>query len=262
MAQKRLAMENKLKINSCSQSWENMMPTACGRFCSACQKEIIDFRQMEMPEIINIHQKTTGRVCGIYKLGQVDIMKRISPKPISMKRWRAWYLGLLGILLAETTEGQSTIDSTKIEQLEVDKEGIRIGNELHSYHGGVVEKRSKSEEKITISGTIMDEDAEPLIGASVLVQNTRIGTIADIDGYFELVVDSSLFQNEALVLIFSYTGFTNKQLLIQHKENTVLKNLKVEMEFYTLGYPGEERWGRRMWYKVEHFFRFEWLKKD
>jgi hypothetical protein len=94
------------------------------------------------------------------------------------------------------------------------------------------------------------------------VQNTRIGTIADIDGYFELVVDSSLFQNEALVLIFSYTGFTNKQLLIQHKENTVLKNLKVEMEFYTLGYPGEERWGRRMWYKVEHFFRFEWLKKD
>jgi len=55
----------------------------------------------------------------------------------------------------------------------------------------------------TITGTIMDESGESLIGASVLVKGTTSGTVTDIDGGFSLGVPAN---SEALVV--SYTGFT------------------------------------------------------
>ena len=37
-----------------------------------------------------------------------------------------------------------------------------------------------------IAGTVLDDDGTPLIGATVLVPNTSVGTVTDIDGSFEL----------------------------------------------------------------------------
>lgn len=54
----------------------------------------------------------------------------------------------------------------------------------------------------TITGTVTDEQGEPLIGASVLVEDTQIGTITDIDGQYTLEVPE-----DAQQLVFSYTGF-------------------------------------------------------
>ena len=38
----------------------------------------------------------------------------------------------------------------------------------------------------TISGIIVDEKGESVIGASVMVKGTSIGTITDIDGHYSL----------------------------------------------------------------------------
>ena len=37
-----------------------------------------------------------------------------------------------------------------------------------------------------ITGVVLDEAGEPIIGASVKVQNTTIGTITDLEGKFKL----------------------------------------------------------------------------
>jgi TonB-linked SusC/RagA family outer membrane protein len=55
----------------------------------------------------------------------------------------------------------------------------------------------------TISGTVTDQNGEALIGASVLLKGTNIGTITDIDGSYSLNVPAG--QNQ--VLLISYTGF-------------------------------------------------------
>ncbi len=53
----------------------------------------------------------------------------------------------------------------------------------------------------TIMGTILDEGGEPLIGATVLEENTSNGTATDVDGKYQLNVEGTP------VLVVSYTGY-------------------------------------------------------
>lgn len=36
------------------------------------------------------------------------------------------------------------------------------------------------------SGTVVSEDGQPIVGASVLLVGTKMGTITDVDGHFTL----------------------------------------------------------------------------
>ena len=61
--------------------------------------------------------------------------------------------------------------------------------------------------QITVSGTISDENQEPLIGATVSVKGTGNGTSTDLDGRYSL----SVADNNA-TLIFSYIGYTSQEI--------------------------------------------------
>ena len=61
----------------------------------------------------------------------------------------------------------------------------------------------------TASGTVTDESGNALIGASVLVKGTTIGTVTDIDGNFEINHSSFPFIIEA-----SYTGYSSEEIEI------------------------------------------------
>lgn len=60
----------------------------------------------------------------------------------------------------------------------------------------------------TITGTMTDQDGEPLIGASILLKGTSVGTITDADGSYSLAIPDGTDQ----VLQFSYTGFASKDV--------------------------------------------------
>lgn len=66
---------------------------------------------------------------------------------------------------------------------------------------------SKKSERI--SGTILDIKDEPLIGVSVTIKGTTIGTITDINGKFQLDAP----ENETLV--FSYIGYQTKEVPVK-----------------------------------------------
>jgi TonB-linked SusC/RagA family outer membrane protein len=58
----------------------------------------------------------------------------------------------------------------------------------------------------TVTGTVLDEDGLPLPGVNVIEQGTSNGTQTDFDGMFTLSVE------EGDVLVFSYVGFTSKNV--------------------------------------------------
>lgn len=59
----------------------------------------------------------------------------------------------------------------------------------------------------TISGTVVSAEGESLIGASVLVKGTSMGTATDLDGDFTLQVPEG---NN--ILVVSYTGFVTREV--------------------------------------------------
>lgn len=56
-------------------------------------------------------------------------------------------------------------------------------------------------QSITVSGTVIDPEGEPLIGASVLAQGTAVGTATDLDGNFTINVAPTA------TLVISYVGY-------------------------------------------------------
>lgn len=58
----------------------------------------------------------------------------------------------------------------------------------------------------TVGGTVLDENGEPVIGATVSVKGTNLVTVTDIDGRFELKVPNGS------ILSVSYLGYTTAEV--------------------------------------------------
>lgn len=71
----------------------------------------------------------------------------------------------------------------------------------------------------SISGTITDDQGDPLIGASVLVKGSTVGTTTEVDGSFSLTIPDG-----STILVISYTGFETKEVTlgIENVVNVIL----------------------------------------
>lgn len=59
----------------------------------------------------------------------------------------------------------------------------------------------------TVYGNVTDENGEPLIGATVLVKGTTVGTVTDLDGKYSVEVPDG-----ANTIVYSYTGYETKEM--------------------------------------------------
>lgn len=94
--------------------------------------------------------------------------------------------------------------------------------------------------KHNISGVVTDESGEPLIGASVFVEDTKIGTATDVDGQFSLLVEGQKPR-----LRVSYVGMKTKTVQLKLGEKTVIISLaedtKLMDEVIVTGYSNFKR---------------------
>lgn len=63
---------------------------------------------------------------------------------------------------------------------------------------------------VTITGTVTDASGDPLIGATVRVQGTNIGTATNIDGLYIITVS-----DDATTLVFSFVSFVTQEVAIE-----------------------------------------------
>ena len=76
----------------------------------------------------------------------------------------------------------------------------------------------------TISGTVTGPDGTPLIGVTVLVKGTSVGTVSDFDGNYTLTVPEG--QN---TIVYSYTGYESQEYTLG-ASNTINLSLKEGVE--------------------------------
>ena len=93
---------------------------------------------------------------------------------------------------------------------------------------------------IEVSGTVVDNNGESIIGATVKVKNSSsVGTVTDFDGNFRLKVPS---QNS--VLVISYIGMNTKEVKVGNKKShriILTEDNKLLNEVVVVGYGQQKK---------------------
>ena len=83
-----------------------------------------------------------------------------------------------------------------------------------------------------ISGVVLDSQDQPVIGASVMVKGTTLGTISDYDGEFLLTV-----ADDATILVVSFVGMQTQEVAIKERMRIVLlEATEMVQEIVVTGY--------------------------
>ncbi len=105
------------------------------------------------------------------------------------------------------------------------------------FHPATINAQQNS--KINITGTVLDESGEALIGVNVMVEGSTIGTITDALGRFSIDVSSNNSK-----LIFSYLGYIQQTIPVLNKTTVkvVLKEDSKKLdEVVVVGYGTQRK---------------------
>lgn len=94
------------------------------------------------------------------------------------------------------------------------------------------------QQKQLVSGTIVYEsDKTPVIGASIIVKGTQIGTVTDLDGNY------SIAASNGATLIFSYVGLISQEITVDRSVINVSlrEDAQVLDEMVVIGYGVQKR---------------------
>ena len=70
----------------CHENWDKMTPTQQGKFCSSCNKQVVDFSLMSDNQILNFLSHQSGKLCGRFDTQQLE--RPLVETKIKKKNWR------------------------------------------------------------------------------------------------------------------------------------------------------------------------------
>ena len=68
---------------------------------------------------------------------------------------------------------------------------------------------AQAPQTITVKGQVVDQDGEPLIGATVKVKDSNAGAVTDVDGNFRITAPANA------ILVVSYVGYQDKEVAVR-----------------------------------------------
>lgn len=180
----------------CTVPLQHMTPIPGGKYCSSCQKQVVDFTGMTDRQMMAYFEKHPG-CCGSFLPSQLD--REITVK--SGRRWMpaALIAGVLAIVMPESGKGQ--VQLTGI---------IHDGTNHQPLPGTIV--------------AVVDQQGK----------ETRIGTMTQADGTFSLVVPEEY--KMGLKLQFRSLGYETKVVVVPERQMKAKEpvNLKLDMNYAVL----------------------------
>jgi hypothetical protein len=110
-----------------------------------------------------------------------------------------------------------------------------FGYGYESKSEGIVENQQV---KITVQGKVVDSKNEPLIGVSVAVKGTSVGTLTDVDGAYSITVPSGA------ALTFSYVGYKTQTIVVGNRKTinvTMEESSQMLNEMVVVGYGVQKK---------------------
>lgn len=178
--------------------------------CTRCQNQIHDFRNYSINEITEIHASSKSKVCGIYADHQVSNKSSNHKSQTNLKTLTSSFLSLTTILFQpDIIRGQSeTLEKTEII-VNSDTTKLQIAN-----------KKTVEKKQFVLKGTVKDSlTKEGLISASIYALELKKGTSSDVEGNFELLINSKELEDiKNIEILFKYLGYENKSIFVSKEE--------------------------------------------
>lgn len=206
----------------CHEDWNSMLPDQQGKFCLSCQKQVVDFTTMSDRQLIEFFKTHKGSTCGRLNSEQLDRDILIPQKKIPWLRY-LFQITIPAFLLSLKATGQSKNKMPQVETVSTIKGNVETGIADNA--------TSKSQ---TVKGVVQDPHGMPIPWASVMIQGTDQGVLADSAGRFE-------FKNLAVGtrLLVSSVGFQSREVTVPSNSNSVVLvplSLQLTGEVVVVGY--------------------------
>ncbi|MCS4227726.1 hypothetical protein [Sphingobacterium sp. BIGb0165] len=252
---------------SCAADWGKMTAQEQGRFCSKCEKVVVDFSEMSDQEIVDQIKKSNKGLCGRFYedqlLRELDASVSFAKNPVWRNRWSGIAAGLMLIgslsfhiaqaqtaTIVQGTTAQSkekgvkpagkqikpndhgisrTMGEVIVVQSKEKDAGKSAGKKIDSNHRVNNKQVSSGQDssKVKIAGKIVCASG----GDSMMGTNVTIGnyhTQADEKGNFELWVPQSLL-NKNQELRAEKIGYRTVVIPLKKGAKTAI-NKPIEME--------------------------------
>lgn len=198
----------------CHEDWNQMTPQQQGRFCSSCQKTVIDFSVLSDNQVLNIMSKATGNVCGRFQNDQLN--RPLQPQHQPAKRNFKWLMATLASLwLSNKSMAQGLVGKITVSPQPAVKTDTVKTKVLYK--------------KVTLKGKVTDELGQPIAHANLFCREYNARTTADSNGMFQLVIRN--VKSKQLPMLVTSTGYQDKplNLYLDGKE----QQLHILMSFLT-----------------------------
>lgn len=116
--------------------------------------------------------------------------------------------------------------------------GMAIGNYQPIFAEEIPIVTSVNQEK-KVTGKVIDDNGEPVIGANVVVKGTTIGAITDVNGEFSIQVPS-----DNSILEISYIGYKSQEISVKGQKSldiTLMSNAENLEEVVVVGYGTQKK---------------------
>ncbi|OQP52038.1 hypothetical protein A4H97_25835 [Niastella yeongjuensis] len=200
----------------CHENWQNMTPQEQGRFCGSCQKVVVDFSVMTDKEVLDYFSKASQHVCGRFSNDQLNKEMTITPTKKRVTWAYVWNVLVASVLVTKTyAQGKPQIKKQPVDT---------TINERSQVVGWTSTKLDPVETVIpvTVKGVVLDAQTNlPVMGTSVTIKGTKIGSSANASGNFQLQVDNK----NGLELEVSRVGYEKQTMQLDKIAD--LKNVQI-----------------------------------
>ncbi|MDR2913512.1 MAG: TonB-dependent receptor [Tannerella sp.] len=186
---------------------------------SQSAKVSLDMQNTTVEEILNAIEKES-EFYFLYNSKLIDVDRKVSvnvkSQPVEI---------VLDKLFAET----DVIYKVEDRQIILSKKDF-----VETAEAGKTMQQAKKQ----ISGTVVDDTGEPIIGANVVEKGTTNGVITDVDGSFTLSIE------ENAILQVSYIGYTMQEVLIRNQATIQIvmkEDLKALDEIIVVGFGTQKK---------------------
>jgi len=182
----------------CHESWDSMANIPGGKFCSACQKNVVDFSKMSNQQIL-VYLAGKDKLCGKFgdfQLEGLNYYLSVNEKqPSFFKRWSfaALFMGLVPFINYEANAKPVTLEHNTPKKSFGSNENIK-----YRKISGIVSYRGLA-----------------VAGALVKVENRVASTMTNRKGYFEISIPVT-----AKVLQISYVGCKTATIQLRQGKNS------------------------------------------